>query len=180
MKNTVTTISLMFLILVSVAAAGQSLTPKPAPELKQWDIWIGDWTFSGTARDTPTGPEYKVDWHMHGHWILGGFFAEIDHIWKGNGQRLQQKEILYYDPIRKIQTTSGFSTDGRTWALTATFDKETSVEDMTFTNQNGTLTKCRNTWVFSSDRMALSGTQECDDGSSWKVKGTKAQPAEKK
>ena len=43
------------------------------------------------------------------------------------------------------------------------------------------LTTCRNTFIFSSDRMAVSGTQECEEnGVRWtafKVKGTKSASA---
>jgi hypothetical protein len=61
MKRILTAVSIMLLILV-VAAHGQSSTPKPAPELKQADVWIGDWVFSGTGKDSPTGREYTVEW----------------------------------------------------------------------------------------------------------------------
>jgi hypothetical protein len=149
MKNIVTTISLMLLMFAPLAAS-QSPTPKPAPELKQWDIWgIGDWTLSGTARDTSAGPEYKVDWQMNGHWILGGFFKEVDSIWKGNGVEVDFWEIASYDPIKKIHSISGFASDGTTWVLTVTFDHEKSVEQLTQTSANGEIATCRNTWVFS-------------------------------
>ncbi len=37
-------------------------------------------------------------------------------------------EILSYDPIKKIHTSSSFASDASTWALTATFDNATSLE----------------------------------------------------
>jgi hypothetical protein len=172
-------VSLMLLMFASVALA-QSAAPKPAPELKQWDIWIGDWALSGTAKDSATGPEYKLDWHMHGRWILGGFFAQIDHTTKSNGNEAHYLEILSYDPIKKIHTTSAFGDDGTFEAVAATFNKETSAEDSTITSTDGKSTACHNTWVFSSDRMSVSGTHECNDGSWFKVKGTKAKLAANK
>jgi hypothetical protein len=178
MKRMVTAVSIMLLMLVVAVAEGQSSTPKPAPEMKRWEVWIGDWALSGTAKDTPTGPEYKVDWHMHGHWILGGFFAQIDQTWKGNGEDVRVLEFLYYDPIKKIHTGFGFANDGATWPLTATFNNETSVEDFVVTSPDGKLTTCRNTWVFSGDRMAVSGTEESEQNgvrwTSFRVKGTKS------
>jgi hypothetical protein len=180
MKRILPAVSLMILMFV-VAAHGQSSTPKPAPELKQWDVWVGSWTLSGIAKDSPTGAEYKVDWHTHGRWILGGFFAELDHIWKGNGQELHQMEILSYDSAKKIHASSGFSSDGMTWTLTATFDNGTSVENMSLKGPDGELSTCHNTWIFSSDRMAVSGTQECEQNgvrwTSFTVKGTKDKPS---
>ena len=52
------------------------------------------WAFSGTAKDTQTGPEYNFDWHMHGRWILGGFFGQLDNVIKGNGIETRSLEIL--------------------------------------------------------------------------------------
>ena len=172
-KYITTAVSMMFLMLAVVAAVGQSSNPKPAAELKQWDIWIGDWAFSGTAKDTQTGPEYSFDWHMHGHWILNGY-GQLDNVIKGNGIETHSLEILSYDPIKKIHTVSGFQNDGATWTTTFTFDKETSVENETMISPDGKVITCRLTWVFSSDRMAVSGKAECDDGSWWRVKGTKS------
>jgi|SRR5215467_1669405 len=177
MRHITSAVSMMFLLLAVVAAVGQSSMPKPAAELKQWDIWIGDWDFLGTAKDTQTGPEYKFDWHMHGRWILDGFCGQLENVIKGNGIETHNLEILSYDPIKKIHTVSGFQNDGVTWTNTFTFDKETSVEHSTMTGSDGKIITCRLTWVFSSDRMAVSGKTECDDGSSWRVKGTKSKTA---
>ena len=174
MKHAITAVSL--LLLFAAVTVAQSSAPKPAPELKKWDIWIGDWVFSGRAKDT-TGPEYNLDWHMHGHWILGGFFGQLETTWKGNGEEGQTLAILSYEPIKKVHIVSGFGSDGATWTATFTFDKETSVENSTITGPDGKLTRCRNTLIFSSDRMAASSTNECDDGSWWKVRGTKSKPA---
>jgi hypothetical protein len=172
MKRILPAVSLMILMFV-VAAHGQSSTPKPAPELKQADVWIGDWVFSGTRKDSPTGREYTVEWRPHCHWILGGFFLEWDSTYRGNGVELQFLEIAVYDPIKKVYSVSGFASDGSTWALTSTFDKDTWVD--TFANG------CRNTFHFSADGMAASGMQECEQkGVRWtveQVKGTKTKTA---
>src|SRR5262245_52151971 len=112
MRRITTAISVMLLTLVAGSAQGQSLNPAPPPELKKWNIWVGDWALSGTAKDTPTGPEYKVDWSLHERWILGGFFVQVDQTWRANGQELHSLEILSYDPIKKVHASSGFSSDG--------------------------------------------------------------------
>lgn len=68
-------VSIILAGLVNTFAYAQSPAPTPPTEIKKWDVWIGDWALSGTAKDTPTGPEYKVNWHLHEHWILNGFFV---------------------------------------------------------------------------------------------------------
>lgn len=158
------------ILLMSAAASaqGQSSSPTPPPEIKQWGVWIGDWALSGMAKDRSDGPRYKVDWYLHEHWILGGFFVQVDQTWKGNGLELRSLELLSYDPIRKIHTGSGFSSDGSTWSLTARFNNATVIENGESRGSDGQLTNCQTTWLFSNDRMALSGTQECEqNGVRW-------------
>jgi hypothetical protein len=177
MKHIVTMVSLMPLMFVVVAAVAQSSTPKPAPELKQWDVWVGNWMMLGKAKDSPTEPEYEVSWLMHGRRILGGFFVEVDRVLKRGGLEQRDLKILSYDPIKKIYIISGFSSDGTTWVSTATFDNETSLEHSTITAPDGKLTTCRNSWAFRKDRMAVSGISECEENGvrwvSFSVRGTK-------
>ena len=171
-------ISMMVLRFVNTSAQGESSSPTPPPELKKWDVWIGDWKLSGTAKDTPTGPEYKVTWYLHEHWILGGFFVQVDQTWKANAHELHSMEILSYDPVKKIHTVSGFSDDGWTWSLTATFDKTTTAEQGVTTGPDGAIVTSRIEWEFSSDGKALSGTHQSEqNGVRWTaftVKGTKS------
>jgi len=160
----------IFLMIVAASAQGQSSNPTPPPEIRKWDVWAGDWALSGKAKDNPGAPEYKVDWYLHEHWILGGFFMQVDQTWKANGAELHSLEILSYDRVRKIHTGSGFSSDGSTWSLTATFDKAMLVENGESRAPDGGLTRCETTWKFSDDRMALSGTQECEqNGVRWRA-----------
>lgn len=178
LKCIATALSIMLLMFLSASAQVQSSSPTPPKELQKWGAWIGDWALSGAAKDTPTGPEYKFDWYLHEHWILGGFFVQVDQTWKGNGQELHSLEILSYDPVKKIHSSSGFSSDGSTWALTATFDSLTTIEVGESKGADGQITTCRTAWLFSNDRTALSGTQECEQsGMRWKsfsVRGTKS------
>jgi len=180
MKALIPVMATVCLTSASLAQRPSSL-PKPAPELKDWEVWVGDWTMVGTAKDGPTEPEYKVDWCLHGRWILGGFFVQVDHIWRGKGPEQHSVEILSYDPIKKIHTFSGFADDGTTWTATATFDKDTSVETGTDILPGGKVATWSNTVIFSADRMAASARQEkVQDGIRWTAstfKGTKVNAA---
>jgi hypothetical protein len=155
--------SLTSLIFAAASAQGQSSSATRPPDLEKWDVWAGDWSLSGKAKDSPTAPEYKVDWYLHERWILDGFFMQVDQTWKGNGPELHSLEILSFDPVRKIHTVSGFSSDGSTWSLTAVFKGAMVVENGESRAPDGGLTKCQMTWTFSDDRMALSGTQQCEE-----------------
>src|SRR5438876_2398374 len=73
---------------------------------------------------------------------------------------------------------SGFSGDGWTWSLTATFDKTMTTEEGVATGPDGAIVTSRIDWQFSSDGKALSGTQQSEqNGVRWTaftVKGTKS------
>lgn len=181
MKCTARTIELVILFIVSVAwvasVAAQSPPSSPTPEVRKWDIFAGDWALSGTAQDAPTGTPYKVDWSLHERWILNGFFMQVDQVWKGNGQESHALEILSYDPIRKIHVSSGFSDDGSTWSLTASFHDNTVIEESESKNPAGQPTTCHSTFMFNTNHSSLSGTQECEEnGKGWtafRVKGNR-------
>lgn len=123
----------------------QAPTAGPPPELKRLDLWVGDWTLAGTAKDAATEPEYKLDWKMQGRRVLGGRFVQISHTWIGKGVELTALEILSYDPVRRIHTCSGFQSDGTTWIMTATFSPGTSIETGTDTYPDGKKATWRNT-----------------------------------
>jgi hypothetical protein len=143
------------------------------------DVMVGDWTMVGTAKDSPTGPEYKVTWKLHGRRILGGAFVQVDQAWKGNGQESHAMEIIAYDPASRTHSTFAFSDDRSHWVGTATYaDDGTLVETGTTTGADGKVTTWRDTYVYSADRMSVTGTEEAEkDGVKWTtftVKGTKA------
>ena len=166
------------IILLVMVAEPRAQVPKPTPEQTKWDFWVGDWTLVGTARDAPTDLEYKSVWTLHGRPILGGFFVQVDQVWKGNGPEEHSLEILSYDPSKRTHTSTGFTNFGSTWVATATYDDGTVVETGTTTTSGRKVIKFRGTYVFSPDRMAVSMTSESEmDGVRWTnftVKGTKA------
>ena len=175
-----TRISVLLSLLVfcsATAMKAQAPAPKPGPEVKKWGIWAGDWTMVGTAKDSPSQPEYKLEWRMHNHWVVGGFALQSDATLKGDGPELHYLEVLSYDPARKANTITGFQSDGTTWTGTATFDDRTSVENFTGTDPDGGAATCRNDWVWSADGKAVSGKSECEqNGVRWRyftVKGTR-------
>jgi hypothetical protein len=171
------------MILIPLIVAQAQAQAKTPAEL---GMWVGDWKMAGTAKDTPTEPEYKLDWQLHGRLILKGHFVQIDHIWKGKRTEDHYLEILSYDPIKGAFLSSGFQSDGGGWLSTAPFNfkDKTYVENGTFTDVDGKITKFQITWIFSDDRMALSAIQECEqDGVRWTgftVNGTKAKTPVKK
>lgn len=177
MKRLIIRAGALLLALVA-ASAHAGPTPGPPPELKKLDVWVGTWSLSGTAKDQPNEREYPVLWRLREHWVLNGFFLQVAQTWRGNGQILNNLEMLSYDPTRKIYTDLGFGSDGSTWSLTATFSGATMIERGESKGTDGAMTRCRMAWVFSNDGTSVSGTQRCEkNGARWqalKVAGTKS------
>ena len=61
MKSIFSTLALLLLIPTMVLLAQ---TPKPAPEITALNDWVGDWTFTGTAKDGPKAKENSLNWHL--------------------------------------------------------------------------------------------------------------------
>jgi hypothetical protein len=154
-------------LILAVTARAQVPTPVPPPEMKQWDLWVGDWTMVGTAKDAPSEPEYQLQWRMQGRSILGGFFVEVSSTWNGKGPELSFLEILSYDPVQSIHAISGFASDGTTWVGTAAFSDGTSKDTGTDTGPDGKTTRWRNTWTVSPDGMSVSGKEEREQDGTW-------------
>jgi len=71
--------------------------PKPPPEQKNFDAWIGTWTYEGEGKDSPLGPAGKFTGKQVGRAILDGFFFE----WRLEEKDLQLLEIDWYDTAAK-------------------------------------------------------------------------------
>ena len=118
-----------------------------------------------------------MNWHLHEHWIVNGFFVQVDQTWKGNGQELNNIEILSYDPVKKIHTVSGFSGDGWSWALTATFDKTTTTEEGVATGPDLAVVTSRIDWQSAATErhyLAHSNPSRTECDGQLTVKGTKS------
>jgi hypothetical protein len=158
----------------------QAPTTGPSQELQKLKLWAGVWLLEGTAKDTPTEPEYKLEWRMEGRWILGGRFLEVRGMWKGKSAESGSLEVLTYHPARRIHTISGFADDGTTWVATVTFTSGVCIETGTDTGPDGKIATWRNTWIVSPDGMSISGKEEREQGgvhwTAFTVKGTRTKP----
>jgi Protein of unknown function (DUF1579) len=168
----------LFVVFSAGIASAVGQNPSASAEVKKGEIFAGDWTLSGIAQDAPSATQYRVDWTLHERWILGGFFMQVDQIRKGNGQESHSLEILSYDPVKKAHVSSGFSDDGSTWNLTASFQDNTVTEESLSKNLAGQPTTCHTMFEFSADHKSLSATQKCEEiGKRWtafRVKGNRS------
>ena len=168
----------------SILAFAQSPGPSPTEKISHFDVWVGDWTLTGTAKDGPSMPEYKATWKLHGSRILDGNFIQVDQIWQGSGPELRALEILYYDSSQKALSSTAFFSDGSRLRGTATFEGLNSTAVGSITTPDGSIMHWRINWTFSLDRMSITGTQEVEfSGDKWigfSLKGTKTKDSARK
>jgi len=120
-------------VLVAVSAFAQ-MPPKPGPELKKLDYFIGTWTTEATIPQGPWGEGGKFTGNDTTQWMPGNFFVEGRSDFKmppefgGDGHEVS---YMGYDTDENVYTFSGFSSQGRrelskgtvsgdTWTWTST------------------------------------------------------------
>lgn len=156
-------------VLVFSFAAQAQVPGQPSPEHKKLEVWAGNWTVQGEAKDNPSGPPYKVNWTMQGEWLPGGFFLLINGSAKYSDREFRWLEVLGYDPVKKTHIGYVFWLQ---WGGTATYTM-TFKDRSILTGGQG----WRQEWKFSPDGMSLTGKREREQDGKWwtafDVKGIK-------
>jgi Protein of unknown function (DUF1579) len=104
-----------FLPLAFAAAAtlwAQAPAPKPGPELKKLDYFLGTWTLDGDSNPGPMGPGGKTTMIEDASWMDGRFFLVERIRFKspmGNGTGLA---VMGYNPEEKAYTYDEFDSTG--------------------------------------------------------------------
>lgn len=166
MKHVVLVTGLVAL-LSAMALQAQTPPPKPGPEHKKLNIWVGDWTYEADIQATPLGPAGKCVGKSMVRPILGGFFVEFRGDEKGPTGPFQWREVDGYDALNKKYTWNGFTSDGSASSVTYMIDG-------TMVNYSGTVLlgekqyKIRGTVVFADDFMSFVEQRELSvDGQTW-------------
>ena len=174
-----TTSKLTFLSLVpAMVLMAQAPNPKPMSEIKALDVWVGDWTYTGTVKDSPNDKEHPLTWRMHNHWILSGFAVQDDQEWIESGVTTKFLEVMYFDPAKKSLISTGHGDDGSSWISTLTVKGNTWFERGVSTDPDGKTASFSCVWILSSDHLYMTATaqEQEQDGSKWtsfRIKGTK-------
>ena len=163
MERTVIAVGLIALFF-AVAAQAQAPVPKPGPEHKKLEIWVGDWTSEGESKATPLGPAVKHSDKVSVRKILGGFFLESRA--ESNGVP-QYFDIDGYDPVNKKYTWNFFISDGSFIVGTYTLEGKTEAYSGTVTSGDKQY-KIRGTIVFAADlNSAIEKAELSFDGKTW-------------
>jgi Protein of unknown function (DUF1579) len=100
-------------LLLAAMASAQMQMPKPGPEHKKLDYFVGDWTCDGDLKPGPMGPGGKMAMTDESKWMDGGFFVVIHSAYKsagmGDGNSIA---FLGYDSDEKKYTYNEFNSSG--------------------------------------------------------------------
>ena len=186
MRRFVVLFLLLMVGFVSVVQAQAPATaPKPDPELKKMQPWIGHWTYEQEYKAGPLGPGDKVTGEMKVQMILGGFFQEGWFTEKGAKGVSHLLEIDGYDTTNKTFTFATFYDNGNAGTGTYRFSgaKEWNFEGKLFAG--GKEYPLRGKGEFAPDMKSFTFSGEIStDGKTWvpwwEAKYTKSEPAVKK
>jgi len=113
-------------LLLAAVAFAQMGPPKPGPELKKLDYFVGNWTSEGDMKPGPMGPGGKITTTDKLEWMDGGFFVVIHSNWKsvsmGDGTGIA---FMGYDPNEKVYTYDEFNSAGEANHSKGTVDGDT-------------------------------------------------------
>jgi len=121
-------LAVLVTMLLSVASfcTAQMQMPKPAPELKQYDYFVGSWKLDGDAKPSPMGPGGKMTMTEDVHWMQGGFFVVSHSKFSGAGMgEGSGVSVMGYDTDQKKYTYNEFNSFGEASKSTGTFDGKT-------------------------------------------------------
>ncbi len=154
---------LVVVLVFGVAAWAQTTAPKPGPEQKKLNIWVGDWTYEGENQATPLGPAGKYVGKQTVRPILGSFFVEF----RGEDGIGSWYEVDGYDALNKKFFWTGFGSDGNVSAVTYTING-TTVEYSGTVRLGEKQYKIRGTCAFAADFMSFVDKRELSiDGQTW-------------
>jgi hypothetical protein len=105
-------IVLASLVMLVASAFGQMEPPKPAPELKKLDMFVGSWTLDGNLKPGMMGPGGPMTENQKCEWMEGGFYLVCHADYKssmGNGVGLS---VMGYSTDDKAYTYREFSSSG--------------------------------------------------------------------
>jgi len=157
----------LVLLFFAIAVQGQSPAPKPGPEHKKLEIWVGDWTYEGENQATPFRPASKYTGTATVRPVLDGFFIEWHGEEKGPSATTHWLEIDGYDALNKKFMWNGFGSDGSFSTVTYTIEGNTvHLSGTSF--QGERQYKIRGSVVFAPDFMSSVEKSEVSiDGKTW-------------
>jgi Protein of unknown function (DUF1579) len=157
--------------LLTTAAAAQAQekkmeAPKPAPEVKNLDYFVGSWHSEGEMKPGPWGPGGKFTGDSNCSWMPGGFFVVCNEDGSGPMGKMHGMGVLGFDSTGKAYTYNGFNSMGENEHATGMRDGKTWTYN-TESMMGGKMVKGRYTMVESSPTSYTFKMESSEDGKTW-------------
>jgi len=112
--------SVTILLAIAASAGGQE-APKPAPELRRLDYFVGTWAAEGEIKPGPMGSGGKFTGTNRVQWMDGGFFLVTQSEFAGAMGKGAETAYMGYDGDAKAYTYDSFNTLGEAVILVRHF-----------------------------------------------------------
>lgn len=112
-------------MIFTAVAAAQMEAPKPGPELKKLDVFVGSWTLDGAMKPGSIGPAGTMTENEKCAWMDGGFFVVCHSDFKGTMGSGVSLSVMGYAPDDKAYTYREFNSMGEFEDSKATVDGDT-------------------------------------------------------
>ena len=106
--------------------------PKPGPEHKKLDYFVGNWHSEGEMKDGPWGPGGKMSGEAKCSWMPGEFFVVCHDEGVGPMGKMHGLGVMGYDAAAKAYTWNGFNSVGENEHASGTVEGKT----WTYTNES--------------------------------------------
>jgi hypothetical protein len=113
------------LFALTLPAIAQMQAPKPSPELKKLDYFVGTWTYTANVKANPDSPGGKVTATETYNWMDGGFFLSGSSEYIMQGQKTTGPMFMGYDTNDNLFTYDSFDSMGDATHAKGTFSGDT-------------------------------------------------------
>ena len=125
MKRVLAVVAMATFLFPLIVRAQAPQTPKPAPEVKKLDYFMGTWTMEGDIKPSPYGPGGKESETDHNEWMPGGFFLLTHSETTAPMGEAKGLSIMGYKADDKVYTYHEFDSMGETISATGTVEGDT-------------------------------------------------------
>ncbi|HTD24639.1 MAG TPA: DUF1579 family protein [Terriglobales bacterium] len=126
MKRSLATILITILFLsVAVFAQAPPQAPKPGPELKRFDYFVGTWATEADMKPSPYGPGGKFTGIDRTEWMPGNFFLLIHSDFNSPMGPGKELAVMGYKTDDKVYTYNAYNSMGEADHSTGTVEGDT-------------------------------------------------------
>jgi uncharacterized protein DUF1579 len=102
----------VFVLAAVVAAQNPPQPPKPGPEMKRLEYFVGNWTSELEMKPSSFGPGGKMTSKDQTEWMPGGFFVVTHSKWTGAMGDGTGLAVMGYNADEKVYTYNDFNSVG--------------------------------------------------------------------